>query len=70
MTLAEQKDRIAVNLADGLYTVAIAARDYDGNEMNYSINFLVDNTVAPPAPPETDTRNNNFGNNRRGGGGF
>lgn len=70
VTLAEQKDRIAVNLADGLYTVAIAARDYDGNEMNYSINFLVDNTVAPPAPPETDTRNNNFGNNRRGGGGF
>lgn len=49
VTLVESKGRAATSLEDGLYNVVIKARDYRGNEMNYTGNFLVDNTVPSPA---------------------
>lgn len=49
VTIAESKTRVTLNLEDGLYNVTVTARDYRGNELNYTGNFLVDNTVPPPA---------------------
>jgi outer membrane protein assembly factor BamB len=54
ITLIESKDRVTANLDDGLFTVAIAASDYRGNQMNWTGNFLVDNTVPSPKAPATD----------------
>jgi hypothetical protein len=63
ITLIEAKNGVATSLDDGLYTVAVKARDYRGNEMNYSGNFLVDNTVpSPAAPPRVLDDGNNRDN--------
>jgi outer membrane protein assembly factor BamB len=51
ITLVEAKDRKIASLQDGLFTVAIAARDYRGNQMDWTGNFLVDNTVPSPKAP-------------------
>ncbi len=42
-------------LADGVYTIAITAQDYRGNEMNYTGTFTVDRTAPAPTkiPPVT-----------------
>ncbi len=39
------------NLPDATYTLAVVARDYYGNEMNYTATFVVDNSLAPPSAP-------------------
>jgi hypothetical protein len=60
ITLIDDKHVVATSHYEGLYTVVLKARDYRGNEMTYSANFLVDNTVPSPAPPrvvEDDGRN-------------
>jgi outer membrane protein assembly factor BamB len=61
INLVEAKNGVSASLDDGLYTVVVKARDYRGNEMNYSGNFLVDNTVPSPAPPRVldDATNRN-----------
>jgi outer membrane protein assembly factor BamB len=59
VTLIEAKERMTASLQDGLFTVAITARDYRGNELNWTGNFLVDNTVPPPKAPSTDTPRRN-----------
>ena len=56
VTLAEQKGRTLVNLADGLYPVTITAKDYRGNEMSYTVNFAVDNSISPPPAPVVEDR--------------
>lgn len=42
-------------LADGVYTIAVTAQDYRGNEMNYTGTFTVDRTAPAPTkvPPVT-----------------
>ena len=42
-------------LTDGLKKITILARDYAGNQVNFSTNFLVDNTAQAPAPPADTT---------------
>jgi outer membrane protein assembly factor BamB len=53
VSLIEAKGRVSANLEDGLFNIIVNARDYRGNETNFSGNFLVDNTVTAPAaaPP-------------------
>lgn len=56
VTLAEKKGRTLTNLSDGLYPVVITARDYRGNEMSYTVNFAVDNSIPPPLAPAVEDR--------------
>ncbi len=59
VTLAQQQGRTLINLTDGLYPVSITARDYRGNEVNYTVNFAVDNSVSPPLAPVIEDRDDN-----------
>ncbi len=55
-------------LEDGLKKVVIAAKDYAGNAVNFSTNFLVDNTApAPTAPITTTPEGGEFGGGMEGG---
>jgi hypothetical protein len=58
VTLAAPKGKATLILEDGLFDIQIIASDYRGNKMSYKGNFLVDNTVPPPAAPaRTDDDN-------------
>ena len=53
VSLAEAADKGPSGLEDGNNSIAILGRDYRGNEMNYAVNFSVDNSIpAPKAPPK------------------
>ena len=54
-------------LTDGLKTIVIKARDYAGNQVTSTSSFQVDNTIGPPAAPNTNGGRGGFGG---GGGGF
>ncbi|MBW3635195.1 MAG: PQQ-binding-like beta-propeller repeat protein [Armatimonadetes bacterium] len=41
-------------LSDGLRNLTITARDYAGNQLRYSIGFLIDNTAPPPVSTEPE----------------
>ena len=58
-------------LPDGLKKVVITAKDYAGNVVNFSTNFLVDNTAPAPAAPIEETPDGGGGPEGVGGpGGF
>ncbi len=57
-------------LEDGLKKVVITAKDYAGNAVSFSTNFLVDNTAPAPTPPVTTTPDGGeFGGGGMDGGG-
>ena len=55
-------------LTDGLKKITINARDYAGNQVNFTTNFLVDSTAQAPAPPADTTAP--IGGGPGGGGNF
>ena len=59
-------------LADGVYTIAVSAQDYRGNEMNYTGTFTVDRTAPAPTkiPPVSIIGGGEPGFGGPGGPGF
>lgn len=59
-------------LTDGVYTIAVTAQDYRGNEMNYTGTFTVDRTAPAPSkiPPVTVIGGGEPGGPGFGGPGF
>ncbi len=49
--LTQTQNRLSTSLEDGNQTLVVTARDYRGNEMAFTVNFMVDNTLPQPAAP-------------------
>ena len=50
VNLVEAKPGQRAVLPDGVYTLAISAKDYAGNELDYTGTFTVDRAAPAPAP--------------------
>jgi outer membrane protein assembly factor BamB len=61
-----QAGNVRVNLPDGAFNINITAQDYQGNRLNYTGTFNVDNATPPPSSEQQPFRG---GRNRRGQGG-
>ncbi len=54
---------------DGLKNLNLTALDYAGNQLNYSVSFLVDNTASAPRAQGNGGNGRNGGNGPNGGNG-